>query len=555
MDIEDIPYGFGLAGIDPSSLARALATATLDVARRPKTFLRVLAELAAAEGAVAVDVVRHALDSGEPPIAAPDARDKRFTDRAWTENPLLRATMESYVVSSRIASRLVDASEVDGDTRRKARFALTVALDALSPTNVPWLNPAAVKELFETGGLSALRGARHFGQDLRHNQGRPRHFEPDTYRLGDTLAATPGRVVYRNDLIELIAYEPQTESVYSEPIVYQPAWINKYYVLDLTPGRSFIEYAVRGGFTVFAISYRNPDASMKHLLLDDYLRDGLLTAVDQVEQLTGSTRVNLVSVCLGGTLTMMALGSLAARGDAERIGWATLNVALVDFSEPGDVGAFTDEASIEHIERRNARRGYLSSGDMQAPFNLMRTNELFWSYVISNWYMGRKPVPFDILAWNADPARLPAAMHSQFLRSCYLENQLATPGAFKIDGTTVDLRDVETPLYVLGGETDHIAPWQSVYRTTQLVGGPVRFVLTSGGHIAGMVNPPGKPNARHYVNDQIPDDPKVWQAGAQQVAGSWWEDWLAWASVRSGDRVAPPLLPAGDAAPGQYVVS
>jgi polyhydroxyalkanoate synthase len=361
--------------------------------------------------------------------------------------------------------------------------------------------------------------------------------------------------VLRNDLIELIAYEPQTETVYERPIVYSPAWINKYYVLDLAPGRSFIEHAVRAGFTVFAISYRDPDASLSEVLLDDYLRDGLFAAIDRAAEVTGSDVVDLVAVCMGGTLAMIGLAVLAARGEGDRVGSATFLNALVDFSDPGQIGAFVDEPTIERIEQRNRRRGYLSAEDMSGAFTLMRGNDLLWNYVVSNWYMGARPPAFDILAWNEDATRLPAAMHSQYLRACYLDNALVEPGAFEIDGTAVDLGAVETPLYVLASENDHIAPWRSVYRTTNHVSGPARFVLARAGHIAGMVQPPGGRNARYRVapGDAPPSEPDAWLEQALPVEGSWWDDWVEWAAARSGTRVAPPTLPDGRHAPGSYV--
>lgn len=554
MDAEELGYGFGLGGVDPASLGGALGEAALRLAQKPDRLLRGLGELAVAETAVALDVSRTLLGSHDAPVAAPEPGDRRFADRAWKENPLLRGTMESYVVSSRWARRMLDAAELPPTLRRKASFALDIVLDAAAPTNVPWLNPEAVKEAIDTGGLSAARGLGNLVDDLLHNNGRPQQVDRDAFEVGKTLAATAGRVVFRNDLIELIAYEPQTEMVFAQPIVYSPPWINKYYVLDLAPGRSFIEHAVQAGFTVFAISYRNPDASMANVQLDDYLRDGLFAALEQASALTGSPAVNILAVCIGGTLTTMGLGVLATRGEAERVGWATLLNTLVDYSDPGAIGAFTDERTIARIERRNQRRGYLSQADMEWPFNLMRSNDLIWRYVVSNWYMGRKPPAFDILAWNADSTRLPAAMHSQFLRACYLENRLTRPGALELDGTSIDLSHVETPLYVLASETDHIAPWQAVYRTIHLVAGSPRFVLSSGGHIAGMVNPPGGKKARFHLNAELPADANAWLAGAERIDGSWWDDWVAWAAERSGERVAPPELPAGEPAPGSYVL-
>jgi polyhydroxyalkanoate synthase len=323
--------------------------------------------------------------------------------------------------------------------------------------------------------------------------------------------------------------------------------------MDLAPERSFIEWAVRHNRTVFAISYRNPDASMADVTLDDYLRDGVLAALDRAQELTGAGRVNLLAVCLGGTLAAIALAVLAARGQGDRIGWATFLNTLVDFSDPGEIAVFTDEAAVERLERRMRSRGYLSAEELSGPFTLMRTNDLVWRYVISSWYQGKRPPPFDILAWNADATRMPAAMHSEYLRACYVDNRLVEPGAFVADGTPVDLSAVETPLYVLGGDADHIAPWRSTYRTTQLVGGEARYVLSSSGHIASMVNPPGNPKASYSTRDECPADADEWLAGAKRAEGSWWDDWIAWASARSGDRVVPPALPPGQPAPGTYV--
>jgi polyhydroxyalkanoate synthase len=291
---------------------------------------------------------------------------------------------------------------------------------------------------------------------------------------------------------------------------------------------------------------------MADLRLDDYLRDGLLAAVEQAAALSGSPRVNIVGVCLGGTLAAMALGVLAARGEADRVGSAALINTLVDFSDPGEIAVFTDERAIERIERRTTRRGYLKASEMAAAFTWMRGTDLVWSYVVSSWGMGKRPVPFDILAWNADGTRLPAAMHSQFLRACYLNNSLAA-GKLELNGTRIDLSRVQTPLYVLGCERDHIAPWRTAYQTTQLVGGERRFVLGSSGHIAGMVVPPGSPKASYRTHRETPADPDEWLRGAERTDGGWWQDWGAWASERAGGRVTPPPLPVGDPAPGTYV--
>jgi poly[(R)-3-hydroxyalkanoate] polymerase subunit PhaC len=550
---EDNPYGLRLAALDPAALVESFAAVGLELARRPQVLAKEATRLALDEGEVVLDAARAALGEDGERLGAREAEDQRFADRAWKDNPFLRLALGSYVASSRSARRLLDEARVPELTRRKARFLLDLWLDAVAPSNVPWLNPRVVKEAVDTGGLSLVRGFANFVHDAAASGGLPSQVDQDAFELGRNLAATPGRVVFRNDLIELLAYEPQTATVFAEPIVYNPPWINKYYVLDLAPGRSFVEHAVREGFTVFAISYRNPDASMAELTMDDYLRDGVMAALDRASELTGSSRVNLLGVCLGGTFTAIALGALAARGEAGRIGWAALLNTLVDFADPGEIGVFTDEATIERIERRMSRRGYLDPSELSGPFTWMRANDLVWRYVVSSWYLGKRPPPFDILAWNADSTRLPAVMHSQYLRACYLRNLLVQPGAFVLDGTPVDLGSVETPLFVLGAEADHIAPWRSTYRTTQLVSGEVRYALGSGGHIAGMVSPPGSPKAFHLRRPDSPPTPDAWLEGAERVQGSWWAEWAAWAAARSGERVAPPDLPAGEPAPGSYV--
>jgi polyhydroxyalkanoate synthase len=547
--LEEVTYGFDLAGVDPASLNAALASAAVGLARRPGTTARALAGLALEQASIAGEVVRTL--AGADADGSPAPGDARFADRAWTENPFLRGLLRSYLASARSARQLVEAADLPAPTRRKAAFALDLLLDALAPSNVPWLNPAVVKEAIDTGGLSVARGLANLANDVIRNGGLPRQVEDSAFELGHNLAATPGRVVLRNDLIELLAYEPQTDDVLAEPLLYVPSWINKYYVLDLAPGRSFVEHAVRHGVTVLAVSWRNPDSSLADVTLDDYLRDGFLAALEATERIAGAPRVNLLGVCVGGTLTAIGLAALAGRGEAERVGSAALVNTLVDYGEPGDIAAFTDEATIERIEQRMRRRGYLAPAELSGPFTWMRSNDLVWRYVVANWYRGEQPPAFDILAWNADATRLPAAMHSQFLRACYLENLLVRPDALVLDGTAIDVARVETPLYVLGAEKDHIAPWQSAYRTTQLVGGAARFTLASGGHIAGMVSPPDG-RAWFRTADESPREPDAWLVTSERVAGSWWDDWLAWVGERSAGRVSPPKLPAGEPAPGSY---
>lgn len=547
--VEELRYALDLTGLDPASLGAALTAAGVEVGRHPGALGRALGELALEHGSIAVRALRRLL--GEPPGEAPD--DSRFADRAWHENPFLWALQESYQATSAMSRSLLESAELPEQTGRKARFSLGVLLDSLAPTNVPVLNPTVLKEAIDTGGLSLARGLRVFVDDVLHNEGLPRQVDRTSLAVGTDLAATPGTIVYRNDLIELIAYEPRTSEVYATPLVLSPSWINKYYMLDLSPGRSLVEYAVAQGFAVFAISYRNPDASMAGLTMDDYLRDGVLTAIDRTTELTSAERVGLVGVCVGGTMAALAAAVLAARGEAGRLASLTLLNTLLDYGDPGEIGVFIDESTLERIERKTARRGYLEPGELAGPFTWMKGSDLVWRYVISNWYLGQTPPAFDILAWNDDATRLPARMHSQFLRACYLENSIVRPGAFTIDGVGLDLGRVKTPVYVLAAEADHITPWRSSYRTTQLVGGPVAFTLASSGHIAGIVRPPGSARAHYRSSDACPLDPADWLRAVERTEGSWWEHWVAWAESHAGGSGPVHALPGGEPAPGTYV--
>ncbi|HEY5095529.1 MAG TPA: alpha/beta fold hydrolase [Candidatus Eremiobacteraceae bacterium] len=553
--LEEFAYGLDVTGVDPASLGDALRAAVNDVMTDPARLTLWMGTLAMSEQTAAMNALRRFAGESAQPAASPESGDRRFADDAWRSNPMLSSMLESYLVRSRALVQLVDLSRLPEATRRKARFAARMVVDAMAPSNVPWLNPTVVREAMNSGGESLVRGMENFLEDVRSNEGRPRQVDAGAFVLGRNIGCTPGRVVLRNELMELIAYEPQTPKVYSEPILCSPPWINKYYIMDLAPGRSYIEWAVTHGFTVFCISYRNPDASMAKYTMDDYLRLGILSAIDRIQEITGSPRVNIAALCLGGTLAVLALAYFAATGQSKRVGWTTLTNSLIDFSEPGDLGVFTDESSIARLEKRMNEHGYLEAGAMAGTFDWMRANDLVWNYVVSNWYMGKKPPAFDILAWNGDSTRMPAAMHSQYLRSCYLHNLIVTPNAFSILDTPIDLGTIKTPMFVLGAETDHIAPWRSTYRTAQLTGGEATFVLTSSGHVAGIVNPPGNPKSSYWTSGVVRKDvdADAWRANATRATGSWWENWVAWAQARSGKLIAPPTLPQGDPAPGLYV--
>ena len=552
---EEVDYGLDVAGIDPAQLNDAIRAVVADAMANPTFMTTWLGSLAIAEQTVGLNMLRRMNGENPAPPAPLAADDKRFSDPAWKSNPFLHGMIEDYQVRRRAALELVDASRLPEATRRKARFALNMMLDALAPSNVPWLNPAVVKEAVNTGGSSLVRGLQNFLDDVQHNGGQPKQVDSSSFKVGKNLGVTPGRVVFRNNLIELIAYEPQTETVHEIPLLCSPPWINKYYVMDLAPGRSFVEWAVRNRHQTFMISYRNPDESMASYTMDDYLRQGLLAALDVVERITRAKKVNLMGLCLGGTMAVITLAYLAGKGKENRIGCTSVTNTLVDFSEPGELGVFTDEASVERLEKKMYERGFLDSKEMAGTFNALRGNDLIWNYVVSNWFMGKTPPAFDILAWNGDSTRMPATMHSQYLRACYLQNAIVQPKKYVIDGVRLDLGKIRTPLYVLAAETDHIAPWRTVYQTTQFVGGESKFTLTNSGHIAGIVNPPGNPKSNYRTKKRTVkgESADAWFESAKRHEDSWWLDWAAWIATRAGALVKPYALPNGESAPGRYV--
>jgi polyhydroxyalkanoate synthase len=545
-----------LVGADPVSFLRSLAAAGAAVVKNPAAIAAANARLAIGMAAAARAAAARTVGGESAGPVSPATGDKRFLDAAYADNPLYFLLAQQYLLSSQLVTELLDAAGLDADQDVKARFAAKFILDALAPTNTLPGNPAAIRQAFDTGGMSLLRGAKNMLGDLRHNGGWPSQVDSTGFEVGVNMAATPGAVVYRSDLIELIQYEPQVKRVHSVPLLFCPPWINKYYIMDLAPGKSLIEWAVQHGHTCFAISYRNPDASMRDLEFADYLRQGPLDAVRVVREITGATEINTLSVCLGGTLTAIGLAHNAAIGDRS-IKSATFLNTLTDFSVPGALGVFTDEATIAGLEKQMAKKGYLDSDKMAHTFDALRANDLVFSYVVNNWLLGKKPPAFDLLVWNKDSTRMPAKMHSQYLRSCYLHNEFAR-GEFEIDGQKLQPEKVDIDTYVLSAVDDHIVPWISGYKTAQLLGGHSRFVLSTSGHIAGIVNPPG-PKPKHWTNDTIAADPLEWKENAQLHDHTWWEDWTEWIAKQGGPKVAAPRqlgstdYPPIEAAPGSYV--
>ena len=545
-----------LARRDPISFLSSIGNAGASLIKKPADVAAANVRLVVGMGAALRETAKCALGVATTAPLSPAAGDKRFADRAYAENPFFFLLEQQYLLGCQLVSELLDAAQLEESQDAKARFAAQFLLDALSPTNTLIGNPAALKEAFDTGGKSLVRGAKNLLSDLRHHRGWPSQVDSSGFVMGINMAATPGAVIYRNELIELIQYQAQTEQVHAVPLLFCPPWINKYYIMDLAPGKSLIEWAVEHGHTCFVISYRNPDANMAELSLEDYLRLGLLDAVRVVREITGAPQVNTVSLCLGGTLSAIGLAYNASIGD-ESIKSATLLNTSTDFSVPGVLGIFTDEATIAGMEKQMAKDGYLEASTMAHVFDTLRANDLIFQYVSNNWLLGQQPAAFDLLVWNQDSTRMPAKMHSEYLRSFYLNNDFAH-GEFEIGGHKLDPRQVTIDTYVVSAINDHIVPWFSGYKTAQIFGGPNRFVLSTAGHIAGVVNPPS-PKAKYWINDDRPADPQEWRSAATLFDSTWWEDWTEWIGERGGPEVTAPErlgskdYPLLEAAPGSYV--
>ncbi len=541
---------------DPAAFGPVLTRLATGVARHPLSTLKLGACLGGRLAQAGIETAARAVGRDRAPALSPVAGDRRFSDPAWDDNAWYFGQRQAYLAWAQALRDLPGAAGLVGGEADKASFVLELTADALAPTNFLLGNPTAMRKATETKGASAVAGLTNFVDDVVDNGGRPRQVDSSTFEVGGNLACTPGAVVFRNDLIELIQYAPQTDTTFEVPLLLSPPWINRFYIMDLAPDRSFAEWAVGHGHTTFAISYRNPDATMRDVDLDDYLLQGLGAAVDAVCEITGAERVNVAGLCVGGTLGVM-LAAYQAQVGNDRVASLTLLNTLVDFSQPGSLATFTDADAVAAVEERMAETGFLDGRDMATTFDLLRPNDLIWNYVGRNWLMGESPPAFDILAWNADATRVPEATHSSYLRSLYRENRLAG-GTMTMAGRRLALDDIGAETYILAAEADHITPWTSSYATTGLLGSPLRFVLTSAGHIAGIVNPPG-PKRKYWTNDDLPPEPEAWRAGAVEHQGSWWQDWADWIEPRAGSPRRPPDGPGSAThpvladAPGNYV--
>ncbi len=488
----------------------------------------------------------------------PGRKDKRFVDPAWSGNPVLRRVMQAYLATGAGLDDLLAQLDLDWRTEQRMRFLVENVVEAVAPVNSPLLNPAAWKAALDTGGASLARGAVSMVRDLATTPRVPRMVEPDAFVVGRDLAVTPGHVVFRNDLVELIEYTPQTDTVHEVPLLIVPPTINKFYVVDLAPGRSLVEHLVGTGQQVFLISWRNPGAEGAEWGVDAYA-EAVLAALDVVEAITGSPRTALLALCSGGMLTTMLMAHLAAIGGLERIAALSLLVTVLDQRRAGTLDALSDERTTNAATTRSARKGYLDGAALAEVFAWLRPRDLVWNYWVNNYLLGKSPPAFDILAWNADSTRMPARLHRDFIAVAQ-HNQLTRPGAATLCGSPVDLSRVDLDAYVVAGVADHLCPWQNCYRTTQLLGGTTKFVLSTSGHIAAIINPPGKKNANFRTATDNPPDAQTWLDTAEEHPGSWWEDYTTWLAEHSGaERDAPkepgsPDHPALVTAPGNYVL-
>ena len=504
--------------------------------------------------------VSRALGIEAEPVARPDEEDRRFRDRAWNEIPWFDFMKQAYLVNAHACTSLLAGVGLGERDRNKLEFAARQVIDALAPTNFLPTNPEALRAAFESGGASVLDGVAHFLRDLDPETGRldVRMCAPGSFVVGESVAATPGKVVFRNDLIELVQYTPATPKVRCRPLLLVPPWMNKFYVMDLRPGNSMVEWLVGRGHTVFIVSWVNPDSSLAGKGFEDYMLEGPFAALEALERATGEREVNAVGYCLGGILLSALAAWLEAKGDA-RLASATYLATMVDFSDVGDVGVFIDEEGLPALESAIEAQGYLSGQQVADTWRALRANDLVWSFYVGSYLLGKEPPALDLLFWNSDPTNMPAAMHTFFMRNMYIENRLREPGGLTLAGEAIDVTGVTTPSYVLSAIEDHIAPWKTTYRTTQLFAGPVTFVLGGSGHIAGVVNPPAKRKYGYRTATDTPASPGAWLAGAREHRGSWWPHWDRWLERFGGGEVPARVpgaggLPAIEDAPGSYVM-
>ena len=491
------------------------------------------------------------------PIIEPHRSDRRFKDEAWNDSAMFDFIKQYYLLACDFVNTTIENTEgMNAQQKDKLQFTAKLMMDAISPSNFLMTNPVVLNETINSGGQNLVRGMQNLQKDLERGHGELNISMTDynAFELGKNIATTPGHVVYENDLMQLIQYEPTTEKVAKRPLLIVPPWINKFYILDLRPENSFIRWAVEQGHTVFCISWVNPDAELAQKTFEDYMKEGILSALDEIQNITGEEDCNTAGYCLGGTLLMTTLSYLAAKKQSKRIASATFLTTLVDFEKAGDMKFFMSEAQIREIDRIMKDGGVFPGSRMKQTFSLLRSNDLIWSFVVNNYLLGKEPFPFDLLYWNDDATNLPSAMHRFYLQNMYQDNVLKDAGGIEIDGVKIDVRKVKTPCYFLSTREDHIAPWKATYENTQLVSGPKTFTLAASGHIAGVINAPSKNKYCFWSSEDAPESSEAWLDGAKETDGSWWPHWQNWLSdYDNGEQAARKIKKPIEAAPGRYV--
>jgi polyhydroxyalkanoate synthase len=541
---------------DPMALQQSVLHYWAEAMKHPERIIAAQKELFDGYMKIAQQTSERLQGREAPDIIPLDKGDRRFRDPRWVENPVFDYLRQTYLLLTRWTQDKMLEVETDPVVARKLRFAMRQYSDALSPSNFWMTNPEVLDETMKTRGQNLLRGMENMIRDLKENSGLPKvsMVKKGLFEVGKNLATTPGKVVFQNDLVEIIQYEATTKDVYKAPLVIIPPWINKYYILDMQPENSFVKAAVDQGHTVFIASWANPDESHRDLGWYDYMAMGLQAAIKAAQDATGEKQVNVVGYCIGGTLLTSLLAYQKAKGEKSAVKSATYLVTLIDFEDSGELTVFTDEAQIASIEQLMNEKGYLDAWHMHTTFNMLRANDLIWSFVVNNYLLGREPFPFDLLYWNSDSTRIPAACHSFYLREMYLHNNLARAGRLMLNDTALNVHDIDTPAYFISAAEDHIAPWKNTYAGAKLLGGDVTFTLAGSGHIAGIVNPPSKNKYGYWTNNKLPNGADEWLVGAKQFEGSWWTDWYKWLARHGGTKVpARKIKKPIENAPGSYV--
>ncbi|MDJ0655611.1 MAG: class I poly(R)-hydroxyalkanoic acid synthase [Xanthomonadales bacterium] len=549
------------AAFDPLNLTGSFVEASKSLASDPSKLVQANLDLWQEHMKLWQHATQRLAGEESEPVATPEKGDRRFKHARWSEDQMFDLIKQSYLITSRwLLNTMENLTDLDKKDAQKVSFYTRQFVDAFSPSNFALTNPEVLEATLNSKGENLVRGMDNLKRDIAEGGGNLKiaMTDKDAFEVGVNLATTPGQVVYQNEIMQLIQYEPSTKKVRKRPLLIVPPWINKYYILDLKPENSFVKWIVDQGYTVFLVSWANPDESLAEKTFEDYMQQGIIDACDAIEKATGCDEMTAIGYCIGGTLMAATLAYMAAIGD-ERIKAVTFFTAQVDFSEPGDLGVFIDEHQLDSLDKRMAEKGYLEAGDMYTTFNMLRSNDLIWSFYVNNYLLGKDPLQFDLLYWNGDSTNMPRETHMYYLRECYLHNNLVKPGALVLKGVPIDLSKINIPVYLQSSKEDHIAPYHSVFKLRKNVSGPVRFMLAGSGHIAGVVNHPDANKYQYWINEDQPDNLDEWIEGAEEHPGSWWPDWNKWLAKQSGAKKTEARKPGDgklkpiEAAPGSFV--